>query len=254
MIISHKYRYVFVELPRTGSTAVNRELRELYDGHRILAKHATYRDFLRQASADEKAYFSFSGIRNPLDVAVSRYATLKWNQYGYFTDPEELAKRRALPQLLENRLHRWVQRNDATFEDFLRRWYLVPYDTWSSLDHHRMDAILRFESLADDFESVLHRLGIEPVRRLPVVNVTPERGRDYLSSYTPAAIERAVWVFGPYMEEWGYDLPEEWGARRVPSWSRWYLRLARFFRGLYWKYGRPNDYVKHHPMMRRPQT
>ena len=40
MIISHRHRYVFVKLPRTGSSAVRRELRELYDGVPILHKRS----------------------------------------------------------------------------------------------------------------------------------------------------------------------------------------------------------------------
>ena len=54
MIISHAHRYVFVEVPRTGSRAVATELREHYDGHEILRTHATYSDFLRQATDDER--------------------------------------------------------------------------------------------------------------------------------------------------------------------------------------------------------
>jgi hypothetical protein len=38
MLISQSDRYVFVELPRTGSTAVRREVRELYDAAPILHK------------------------------------------------------------------------------------------------------------------------------------------------------------------------------------------------------------------------
>jgi hypothetical protein len=33
MIISHQHRYVFVEMPRTGSRAVANELEAYYDGH-----------------------------------------------------------------------------------------------------------------------------------------------------------------------------------------------------------------------------
>ena len=54
MVISHRHRYLFVELPRTGSTAIHRELIELYDGTAILQKHATYEDFLRGATEIEK--------------------------------------------------------------------------------------------------------------------------------------------------------------------------------------------------------
>lgn len=52
MVISHKYEYLFVELPRTGTTAIHNELLEKYDGQGILSKHANYRDFLKIASEE----------------------------------------------------------------------------------------------------------------------------------------------------------------------------------------------------------
>jgi hypothetical protein len=244
MIISHRYRYVFVELPRTGSTAVSAELREHYDGERVLRKHATYRDFLRQASDDEARYFVFSTIRNPLDIAVTRYVHLRENPRGHFTDPNEIAVRNSIAGRLERRVYRWLHEHDASFEAFLLRWYVVPYDTWSSLDHRRMDRVMRYESLVADFEEVLGRLGIEPVRPLPARNVTPGKDRDFASYYTQRAIKRATWIFGPYMDEWAYAFPDAWGRVRVPVAARLYLRLARVFRRLYWANFRYLDYVR----------
>lgn len=252
MIISHRHRYVYVEVPRTGSTAVSAELREKYDGHLVLRKHATYRDFLRYATADEKQYFVFSGIRNPMDVAVTRYVHIKANSKQHFTDPVEIGKRNSLASRLERRVYDWIQRHDASFEEFLARWYVVPYDTWTSLDHRRMDKIIRFESLADDFADALRLIGLEPVRSLPLRNATPERGRDFASYYTPKAIRRAGWVFGPYMEEWGYSFPEEWEAPAVPAWSKLFYRAARIPREIYWRYFRFADYTKRQPGGMRP--
>src|SRR5215213_11602339 len=111
---------------------------------------------------------------------------------------------------------------------------ILPYDTWASLDHKRMDALLRFETLAADFDAMLRKIGIEPVRPLPPVNVTNARDRDFSSYYTLGAIPRAVWVFGPYMKEWAYQFPESWGRQRVPLWAQLVFRLARFMRGVYW--------------------
>lgn len=238
MIISDEHRYVFVELPRTGSTAVASELVENYGGRPILGKHSTYRDFLRVATPEQKGYFAFSGIRNPLDVAVSRYVQLKTNKGQRFTDPIKLADRNTAVEKMENRIYRWVHDRDATFEQFLLRWYVLPYDTWASLDHKRMDMILRFEHLSDDFAEVIRRIGLEPVRPLPVVNPTPARQREFESHYTPAAAARAVWVFGPYMEEFGYDFPQSWRKRRVPTASRFFQRFVRLFRSFYWNYAR----------------
>jgi hypothetical protein len=244
MIISRKHRYVYLELPRTGSSAVSVELRENYDGHSFLFKHATYRDFLRNSTPDERKYFAFSGIRNPLDVAVTRYAHLSEDTRGHFSNPEQIAMRRSIAGRLERRIYRWVQETKPDFETFLARVYVLPYDTWSSLDHKRLDALIHFENLADDFGSVLRRLGIDPVRPLPVRNATPGRDRDYLSYYTPGAIRQAVRIFGPYMQEWGYGFPEAWGRVRVPLSSRILYRIARVPRSFYWRFFRYRDYVK----------
>ena len=77
MIISHKNKYLFVELQHTASSAISRELRVNYGGEPILRKLARYHEFLKAASAEEKNYFVFSGIRNPLDVAVTIYIKVR---------------------------------------------------------------------------------------------------------------------------------------------------------------------------------
>ena len=247
MIISHRHRYVFVEMPRTGSRAVADELEQFYDGHEILRKHATYSDFLRQATEDERTYFSFSSVRNPLDVAVTRYAHLRANKDDRFTQPRQISLRNSLASKLERRIYRWIVDHDADFEQFLLRWYLVPYDTWTTLDHRRLGMVMRTERLADDFEEALKRIGIEPVRRLPVVNATPGREGDFVGYYTPKAIKRAGWVFGPYMREWGYEFPPSWGSVRVPWWSGIFMRIVRVPRMIYWRFFRFADYVKKRP-------
>jgi hypothetical protein len=248
MIISHRYRYVFVEVPRTGSTSVSTELIENYDGQAILRKHASYRDFLHVASKDERGYFTFSAVRNPLDIAVTRYVRLKDDTQHLYDDPRKIAVRNSIASRLERRIHAWVERTEADFETFIRRWYLLPYDTWTTLDHKRMNATLRFETLAADFEATLRQMGITPLRDLPVRNVTPGRDRDWASHYTPGAIRRAAWVFGPYMETWGYSFPASWGVVRVPAWSHLLFRVAHAFRSIYWKYFRFADYVQRRPV------
>jgi hypothetical protein len=247
MMISHEHRYVYIEVPRTGSSAVRRELREMYGAEPILRKHATYRDFLRQATDDEKTYFAFSGIRNPLDVAVTRYVHIKDNVKDHFTDPWSVQVRNSLASRIERRIYTWTKQRNATFEQFLMHWYLLPYDTWTSLDHEGIDMVLRFENLQEDFAQAVRRIGLEPVRPLPAVNVTPGRERSYVSYYTPHAIKRAVWVFGPYLEQWGYRFPESWDQVRVPTWSKVLMRIIRVYRSIYWKYFRFADYVARRP-------
>ena len=73
MIISHKHRYLFIAVPRTGSNTISEELCEMYDGEPILEYHSNYFEFAQQCSKEEKNYFVFCSVRNPLDDAASLY-------------------------------------------------------------------------------------------------------------------------------------------------------------------------------------
>ena len=239
MIISHRHRYVFVELPRTGSSAVRRELRELYDGVPILHKHSTYDEFRRQASDDERGYFAFSAIRNPLDDAVSRYFKLKTDHHQRFSDVSRQRHRRPLNSLLDTRMYRYIATTDADFSTFFLHFYRMPFDTWASLDHQSFGSVMRFERLADDFDATLRRIGIEPVRPLPWRNATEGKERDLDTVYTPAARRRARRVFGPYMRRWGYEFPPGWDLPAPsPLHELSYLAYSRVARA-YWTYIRP---------------
>ena len=59
MIVSDKYKYLFIQHPTTASTSIALELCLKYDGKPILWKHANYRDFLTIATEEQKKYFVF---------------------------------------------------------------------------------------------------------------------------------------------------------------------------------------------------
>ncbi len=239
MIISHRHRYLFVELPRTGSTAIRQELRDLYDGEPILHKHATYEEFLRTATPDEKTYFVFSGIRNPLDDAVSQYFKLKTDHNERMTNPKRAPKSKPLlNRIVDRHIFGYLRRTDADFPRYFMRYHVLPYDRWSSLSHHRFDYVIRFESLSDDFAEVLRRIGITPKRDLPQVNTTAARARTWRDYYPPHTRARARRVFGPFMERWGYEFPPEWEMKRPTALDRVGYTAFSFVAGLYWRFGR----------------
>jgi hypothetical protein len=239
MIVSQKHRYVFVELPRTGSTAVRRELRQLYDGVPVLRKHSTYDEFRRQASPAEREFFVFSAIRNPLDDAVSRYFKLKTDHRDRFSDVTRQKNARPVNSVLDRWMYRYLAKTGADFSTFFLHFYRLPYDTWASLDHARFNCVMRFETLGDDFEAALRLIGIEPQRRLPERNVTAERRDQFAQYYSPNARRRALHIFGPYMRRWGYEFPEDWDLP-APSASDdvAYAVVNRLARA-YWTHVRP---------------
>ena len=87
MIVSREHRFVFVEAPFTGSTAISKELLEQYGCEEVLHKHAHLREFLNVATPEEREYKVAIGVRHPLDQIVSFHAKLKTNHKGAFEDP-----------------------------------------------------------------------------------------------------------------------------------------------------------------------
>ena len=207
-----------------------------YDGVCILKKHATYRDFLRQANAQEAGYFAFAAIRNPMDKQVSLYFKYKndHNNFSLDRDPRTFANDNVFVRWLMQRQFRYVYEQGASFSDFLRRYYRMPYDDWSSLDHRRMSFIIRFENLADDFAEVLRRLGISPQRPLPMANKTNSRENDFWSYYPRELRDHARWVFGPYFRRWGYSFPSDWD-QDTPFGSELAFAVSNVPRQIYWR-------------------
>jgi len=237
MIVSHQHKYLFIENPLTGSTAISLELREFYSGTKILKKHSTYQEFLKVASAEEKEYFVFTGIRNPLDIFVSNYFKLKTNHRQMYTDPQRSKERfKGIKGKLDQHLFQLIQEKDIDFPTFFRKYYLIPYPYNNRISAYikHFDYVIRFENLQNDFATVLKLIGLEPVRPLPHQNITAERKKEFWSYYTPDIIPRAKRIYGPYMKQWGYEFPVEWGDNSVPWWNQVEFKFFTIFRKIYW--------------------
>jgi hypothetical protein len=194
MLLSPKYRFLFVHIAKTGGTSVRSALEGLrwrdpwylamflcsrlshLSGHRIAAKlprHAkaiAARELLPRELYD--ALFKFAFVRNPWDLQVSSFHHI----------------RRERPQYLGGH---------DNFADFLR-WKLDPerpyqYHVDTSIElqsdylidlHGQVivDFIGRYERLEDDFAEACRRIGI-PAPALPHRRQAKDRGRDYRSYY-----------------------------------------------------------------------
>lgn len=233
MVLSDQYQYLFIELFYTGSTAVSKELCELYAGEKILKKHSRYHEFLRIANEEQKKYFTFSGIRNPMDLVVSEYLKIKNNHKGRFTNPSEWRKNGGTLSDEQLRLYDEIVNQKLSFQDYFLKYFKLPYDNWSLLAHKKIDFIIRFENIRSDFAQALKKINIKPVRELPQVNKTAEK-ENFLEFYTPQVRKRAVFVFGPFMKKWGYQFPDEWNITKPDFISMILFNLLAVVRKLYW--------------------
>lgn len=248
MVISHRHRYLFVEVPFTASTSISAKLRNNYDGERILWKHANLSQFMRRAGKEERQYFVFGTVRNPLDWIVSDYVKLASNQQEQYTTPERFARNGGWVSDEDLEKFRFIQENSADFPRFFRRYFRHIYNNWTLLMSDRYEYVVRFENLQRDFDEVLRRLGLEKAGDLPMVNRTLAKKRNFADFYPPDTRDQAVRCFGPFMQKWGYEFPPEWGEVRVPLRSRARFKL---FDGTVNRLGRYVDLSAHSAIQQR---
>lgn len=223
MVISHKHCYVFVQTMKTASTAIAAELCEKYDGEMILHKHATLDEFLAQASAHEKAYFSFAGVRNPLDVAVSRFALRRSGKRN--EDPRHEEQTRFIRETGED-FGAYFRKYGILRENGGVEIGIVPLH-WCTQSFQSIDHIYRYENLQEEFSAILKKIGVEQLRELPVDNPTAGK-TDYMSYYDSETLAIAYRTYFFYLDHWGYEVPP--GIRSKAAWDRRVGRLRRFVR------------------------
>ena len=209
MVVSDSHRYVFIQVPHTGCTAVGRELCEVYGNRSLLVKHANLA-MLRQQFADGRYddYRSFCGIRNPLDIWVTKFFKLKTNHRGHYTDPSLRSENGGWVNERQLERFRFAQREETTFSRFITEFP----GTGNIPRRHRetpgeVDYLIRQEYLQEDFAAVLARFNIELERPVPLKNHTEAKSPDFLRYYDAAARKTAERVLAEDMDRWGYVFP-----------------------------------------------
>jgi uncharacterized protein YjiS (DUF1127 family) len=204
MILSHTHEFIFLCNGKTGTTSVESALGQYHEGEAFEVdvtglyegKHvppAVLRGMLGPEIWSE--YFTFCFVRNPWDWFVSQ---LFWNW-----EPDPISKRKLLRRPLETiREYRRKREKRAYLAELktfstaeiqktftLLRQYRAVYQADSLFQYHYafspggqklVDFVGRFERMADDFETVLDRIGVDA--ELPHRNPTDHRA--YQSYYT----------------------------------------------------------------------
>lgn len=215
MLLSHRYRFLFVHIAKTGGTSVRGALqqyrwRDPYYLPQFIAsklsglvnhevaiklprhcKAVTAQEMLPRAFYD--GLFKFAFVRNPWDLQVSSFHHI----------------RRERPHLVNE---------GETFDAFLRR-KLDPERPWQYhidtsmtpqtdylIDLHGnliVDFIGRYEQLQDDFDAVCARIGI-PGKTLPHKRKATDRAR-YRDYYTETTRDLVAQHFKADIDRFGYD-------------------------------------------------
>lgn len=236
MIISHKYKFLFIGLPFSASSAISKELNLEYEGEPYLRKHSLFHEFEKVATKEEKGYFVFAVLRNPMEIAVTVYEKMKANAKGNFTNPKLFKENGG--HITKHHLERFnfIQNNNASFQEYFLKFFKKPYDNFSSLTLDECDFVIRYENIAEDYLLALKYAGVESPKPLPVANKTAGKKNSLSSYYTNEIKEQAIFVFGPFLKKYNYNFPEEWGDVEVSFLNIIRFRLLGFLRKINERY------------------
>jgi hypothetical protein len=183
-IVSNKYRFVFIHIPKTGGTSLAEPAYRggqgalidlLGENDHVQAGHVRAIGLREMMAGEWDRYFKFAFVRNPWDRMVSLY-------HYFLQDPEkqvselgrQIAACRDFPEFCRRMA---VLELDAHFDEQLG--YLVDYE-----GNLLVDYIGRFEKLEIDFARICDRLGL-PEIGLP--HYRKSSHRDYRHYYDEQA-------------------------------------------------------------------
>lgn len=192
MIISHKYKYVFIRTQKTASTSIEKYLRgylgpddiateDRVDGWPALncdpsiQPHASYRQVISEFGGSIRPYYSFAFDRNPWDRAVSEFHfKLKAKRpNGEFIHGHELTLN-GFRESVINRGHLLYYPNHFLYLD--------------ASGDPIVDQVFKYEDINKAFHAVCIKLGV-PWRKDELLNLKshtrPSDSADYRKYYDP---------------------------------------------------------------------
>ena len=236
MIISHKYKFLFIGLPFSASSAISKELHLQYGGEPFLRKHSLYHEFKNEARKSELKYFVFAVLRNPMEIAVTVYEKMRANAKGNFTNPDLFSENGGYISKKHRERFNYIKDNSSSFQQYFKKFYRKPYDNLSSLTIDNCDFVIRYETIEEDYLLALKKAGISNPKPLPVANKTVGKKNDLLSYYTDDIKEISIAVFGPFLKKNNYLFPELWGVVKVPLKSKFEFLILGVLRKINQKY------------------
>lgn len=184
-MIHHKNKFIFVEIPKTGTTTICSALNSNYDF--ATWRHRTFMQYRNEYPIKAKEYFKFSFVRNPWDKLVSQFHFNR-GKFG-----------------MEN----------YSFKDYIRAFHAghvvsirsQSYLPWLVDENGiiAVDFIGRFENLQNDFDHLCDQIGIEN-KKLPHKNST--KHEHYTKYYDKESRRLVAEKYAKDIEYFGYEFGE----------------------------------------------
>lgn len=182
-MINNKYKCIFIEVPKTGSTSIRSIIGCPEKPHKniIQIKNEIDKELFNQ-------YYKFGFVRNPWDRVVSLYKRKEGIQMADKMSFEEFVN--------------WIQYSSDTSIHPLQHKYQIDW----FLDENGLvavDFIGKFENLNSDWNKIQKVLGIDV--QLPHLNVNVDKKRHYSEYYTEKTKEIINNKFKKDIEYFDYE-------------------------------------------------
>lgn len=177
MIISEKFKYLFVGIPFSASSATSKELLLNCGGTHILSKHSNIPLLLDKRDIDLNNYFVFAIYREPLEALFTLYSKMRTDQNNVWTK-SKFTKRRGGHISQKARLLSRLVRAGISFSSFIAlKALFLPIDTFLTLNYPYLDKIIDYNNLEEEFSAIMTQLGIQRTTKIPAYNQTESKGR-----------------------------------------------------------------------------
>lgn len=215
---------MFIQSPRTGSTAIGLLLRERLNGQFIPEKdlldedgffllprkHSTISQLIKFEKITEeeaKSFYKFTCVRNPFDSLVSLYIKKRVTYQPRLSDPNSFLFK--IPGCvddvkfcLNHTFDEWINKNYATplFKRLLGLGRKSMFEKYTD----GVDCVMKMEQLQSDFDKVLKTVGISEALEIPLHNETVGREsghQKYFTSFSKTIVE---YKFQPDLVRYNY--------------------------------------------------
>ena len=208
MLLSMKYNFIFIHIPKTGGTSIRQVLEEYSDdirphltssakamvanrqaaGLSVNPPHATLNTSANMLDVDLSEFIVICVVRNPVDRLVSYYKYLKHKNKEHRLHP--LADSLSIDDFVE---HFILDKGHDTQTQFS---YFAPNRDLTVKGH----AVLRYENLESDFAQMQTSFGMPSVR-LPRLNqsstekvIMSNSHKQYLMDFEAQTVELMGYV------------------------------------------------------------
>ena len=213
-MINHDNKYVFIQIPKTGSDSVCSTLLHSYNKSRNmlsqlkntdifggLGHHCSIKKLINKTGNNFDNYFIFTFVRNPYDRLVSEYLYI----------PKYLDAGRTCLTVNEGYDSRSFKNKFPTFTHYVKSHPKIPFVSGHEtsqkelVDGRAFNFIGRFENIQEDFNYVCDKIGIER-QQLQHRNKTTHK--HYTEYYDEGTRQIVAEKYAKDIEYFGYKFGE----------------------------------------------